>query len=184
MIFLLIITDAFQLRQFLLPVTKRRDLEKGESEKQKDKKSKRNKINNEEKTCIIPKEKEEFFTNPMVKKEVSSFTKLMVKKEEAKEAFTNPVVKNSIIEFTLYLREKSKKDFIKTAKSVIIGRLEPEEAKYKDFDFFKIDAKECSRLHAFIYKTKVGYFLSDNNTQNGTYLQVLFIVLKNNYFYF
>ena len=163
-------------------VTKKIVLGKEEAEKEKDKKSKKIKINslNEEKTSIICKEKDVNFTNLMVKKEDSNFTKRMVKKEEAKAADTYPIFKTSTpIGFTLYLKGISKDVAIKTSNNVIIGRLRPEEDKYKDFDFFKIDAPECSRLHAFIYKTNVGYFLSDNNTQNGTYLKVLFIFLKN-----
>ena len=56
---------------------------------------------------------------------------------------------------------------------MIIGRSNIKDMKFADSEFFKIDIPQCSRRHALIYKTDKGFFLSDNNTQNGTYLKAI-----------
>ncbi len=129
---------------------------KGENEKE----SKKNK-----KICEITSASKEKDDN---------MTKLIDKKKEwTSTADTSQIVKKDPTEFTLYLKQNNYDNKLKSSNNVIIGRIKPEEYKYKDFDFFQIDAKECSRLHAIIKKTKLGYVLSDNNTPNGTYLKVL-----------
>ena len=107
-------------------------------------------------------------------KKDENLTRIMQRKEESKGVDTNQILKKSN-EVTLYLKECNNNDNnVKTSNNLVIGRKKPEESKYKDYDFFKIDKNECSRLHAFISKNNFGYFLSDNNTQNGTYLKVRF----------
>lgn len=114
------------------------------------------------------------------KEKDENMTKLIDKKKECKTTIdTNQIIKKDPTELTLYLKQNNNNK-LKSSNNVIIGRLKPEESKYKDFDFFQIDTKECSRMHAIIYKTRVGYFLSDNNTPNGTYLRV-YILLTNNF---
>lgn len=98
-------------------------------------------------------------------------------KEEHQEMEKTISIDKNKANYLLHIEEKdeNKNNYIKANKNVIIGRSKIKELKLTDSEFFKIDIPECSRQHVLIYKTDKGFFLSDNNTTNGTYLKVMSI---------